>query len=132
MDAEAEHRSETPATALASYAVAWQREAGPRLVGSATVESDGLMLVGREAGARDGVEQLLLSGADVEHVELRRSSALPAVSVEHDGRSVVIELLMEGWGAAHHLADTLGRPLTPAASERVPMVAIVARILPCP
>jgi hypothetical protein len=116
-----------------SYAVAWHREAGPRLVGSATVEDDALVLLGREPGAQNGEERLVLTGADVDHVELRRSSALPSVWARQDGCPVVIELLMGGWGAAHHLADTLARPLAsspPTPSERVCTVAIAARIVP--
>lgn len=96
-----------------SYAVAWQVEPGPRLVGSATVDCDGLVLLGRELGAPNGEERLVLTGADVERVELRRSSALPSLSAQHDGRPVVIELLMAGWGGAHHLADSLARPIAP-------------------
>ena len=95
-----------------SYTVAWQRETGPRLVGSATVDGDGLVLVGREPGARNGEDRLALSGADVEHVELRRSSAVPALLAQHHGHAVVIELLLGGWGAAHHLADALAGPLS--------------------
>lgn len=95
-----------------SYTVAWQRETGPRLVGSATVAGDGLVLVGREPGARNGEDRLTLSGADVEHVELRRSSAVPALLAHHHGHAVVIELLLGGWGAAHHLADALAGPLS--------------------
>lgn len=114
-----------------SYPVAWQREAGPRLVGSATVADDGLMLVGREGGTQHAEEHLALDGGAVERVELRRSSALPSLSAVHDGRPVVIELLMGGWGAAHHLADALAGPLAggrPAASAEVCTVAIAARI----
>jgi hypothetical protein len=92
-----------------SYAVAWHREAGPRLVGSATVEADALVLLGREPGAQNGEERVVLTAAGVDDVELCRSSALPAISAWHDGRPVVIELLMGGWGAAHLLADTLAR-----------------------
>lgn len=116
-----------------SYPVAWQREAGPRLVGSATVEGDALVLVGHEVGARNGQERLVLVGGDVDHVELRRSSALPVVFLHHDGRSLMIEVVMGGWGAAHHLADTLARPFAqaaPAASSQVRTMAFAARILP--
>lgn len=121
-----------PAPAV-SYAVAWQREGGPRLVGSALVEADGLVLTGREAGAHNGETQLHLTGAEVGHVELRRSSALPAVSLDHGARPLVIELLMGGWGAAHDLADSLARPLDePAATEEAgtTTVAIAAKIIP--
>ncbi len=114
-----------------SYPVAWQREAGPRLVGSATVDGEGLVLVGREVGTQNAEERLALAGGAVERVELRRSSALPSLSAVHDGRPVVIELLMGGWGAAHHLADALAGPLAgaqPAASAQVRTVAIAARI----
>jgi hypothetical protein len=114
-----------------SYPVAWQREAGPRLVGSATVDGDGLTLVGREVGTRHAEEHLALDGGAVERVELRRSAALPSLSAVHDGRPVVIELLTGGWGAAHHLADALARPLrapSQAASAQVRTVAIAARI----
>jgi hypothetical protein len=96
-----------------SYAIAWQFEPGPRLVGSATVDCDGLVLLGRELGAQNGEGRLVLTGADVERVELRRSSELPSLSAWHDGRPVVIELLMGGWGGAHHLADSLARPIAP-------------------
>jgi hypothetical protein len=116
-----------------SYPVAWQREAGPRLVGSASVEGDALVLVGHEVGARNGQERLVLVGGDTECVELRRSSGLPVLSMQHDGRSLMIELLMGGWGAAHHLADTLARPLgpaAPAASSQVRTMVFAARILP--
>ena len=95
-----------------SYAVAWQLETGPRLVGSATVDEHGLVLVGREPGARNSQDRLALRGADVEHVELRRTSAVPALLAHHGGQPVVIELLLGGWGAAHHLADTLAGPLS--------------------
>lgn len=101
-----------------SYAVAWQLEAGPRLVGSATIDGAGLVLLGREPGAQNGEERLVLTGADVERVELRRSSSLPSLSARHDGRPVVIELLMAGWGGAHHLADSLARPITPPPPGR--------------
>ncbi len=114
-----------------SYPVAWQREAGPRLVGSATVDGDGLTLVGREVGTQHAEEHLALVGGAVERVELRRSSALPSLSAVHDGRPVVIELLMGGWGAAHDLADALAGPLrgaAPADSAHVRTVAIAARI----
>ena len=90
-----------------SYAVAWQREAGPRLVGSATVDGHGLVLVGRTPGARNGEDRLALIGADVDHVELRRSSAVPSLLAHYGGQPLVIELLLGGWGAAHHLADAL-------------------------
>jgi hypothetical protein len=114
-----------------SYPVAWQREAGPRLVGSATVDAEGLVLVGREVGTQHAEEQLALAGGAVERVELRRSSALPSLSAVHDGRPVIIELLMGGWGAAHHLADALAPPPgaePQAASAQVRTVAIAARI----
>lgn len=116
-----------------SYPVAWQREAGPRLVGSATVAGDGLTLVGHEVGTHHPEEHLALDGGAVERVELRRSSALPSLSAVHDGRPVVIELLMGGWGAAHHLADALARPLQrgpQTESAQVRTVAIAARIRP--
>jgi hypothetical protein len=112
-----------------SYPVAWQCEAGPRLVGSATVDGDALVLVGHEVGARNGQQRLVLVAGDVEHVELRRSSALPVVSMRHGGGLLEIELLMDGWGAAHDLADTLARPLARASSQ-VRTMAFVARILP--
>jgi hypothetical protein len=114
-----------------SYPVAWQRAAGPRLVGSATVDGDGLTLVGREVGTQHAEEHLALAGGAVERVELRRSSPLPSLSAVYDGRPVVIELLTGGWGAAHHLADALSRPPrapTQAVSAQVRTVAIAARI----
>lgn len=121
-----------PAPAV-SYAVAWQQEGGPRLVGSALVQEDGLLLTGREAGAHNGETQLHLTRAEVGHVELRRSSALPGVSVEQGARPVVIELLMGGWGAAHDLADSLARPLqgqAPADETGATTIAIAAKIIP--
>jgi hypothetical protein len=124
--------SARPVTPPVSYAVAWHREAGPRLVGSATVEGDALVLLGRAPGAQDGEARVVLTAAGVDDVELCRSSALPAISARHDGRRVVIELLIGGWGAAHQLADTLARSLTPppTPSERVCTMAIAARIVP--
>jgi hypothetical protein len=114
-----------------SYAVAWHHDHGPRLVGSVTVDVHGLVLVGRERGVQNGEERLAVAAGHVEHVELSRSSALPAIAAELDGRRVVIELLLGGWGAAHHLADALARPLAPPpASQRICTVAIAARILP--
>jgi len=100
-----------------SYAVAFKHERGPRLVGSATVDVHGLVLVGREPGGRNGEERLAMTAGHVEHVELIRSSALPAIAAELGGRRVVIELLLGGWGAAHHLADALaGPPVADSAS----------------
>jgi hypothetical protein len=117
-----------------SYAVAWQCEGGPRLVGSAVVDDAGLLLKGREVGAHEAETVLQLSREDVDHVELRRSSALPAVSIHRIAGQVVVELLMGGWGAAHDLADTLARPVRRSSAEDAPAggttVAVAASIIP--
>jgi len=62
---------------------------------------------GRTPGGRNGEDRLALIGADVDHVELRRSSAVPSLLAHYGGQPLVIELLLGGWGAAHHLADAL-------------------------
>ncbi len=114
-----------------SYAVAWQREGGPRLVGSATAGADGMLLVGRDAGSHMAEERLLLDGDRLSDVEVQRSATLPAVSALYDGRAIVVEILFGGWGAAHHLADDLARPAAEAgAGDRICTVAIAARIEP--
>jgi hypothetical protein len=114
-----------------SYAVAWQREGGPRLVGSATPGADGILLVGRDGGSHMSEERLLLDGDRLSGVEVQRSSSLPAVSARYDGRAIVIEILFGGWGAAHHLADDLARPAAAdGAGDRMCTVALAARIEP--
>jgi hypothetical protein len=130
-DAIVDDRSARRVMPPVSYAVAWKHEPGPRLVGSATVDIHGLVLVGREPGAPNGEERLAVTAGGVEHVELSRSSALPAIAAQLEGRRVVIELLLGGWGAAHDLADALAPPLAqPPASQRVRTVATADRILP--
>ena len=114
-----------------SFAVAWQRDGGPRLVGSAGLDTDGVLLTGRSPGARGAEARLHLRAELIEHVELRRSSALPTVSAAYDGRPISIELLMGGWGAAHDLADALARAAADGAvPQRSCTVAIAARIEP--
>jgi hypothetical protein len=114
-----------------SFAVAWQREGGPRLVGSAALDVDGVVLIGRDAGTTAAEARLHLRAELVENVELRRSSPLPTVAADYDGRPIAIELLMGGWGAAHHLADALLVAVADAeAPERTCTVAIAARIEP--
>jgi hypothetical protein len=114
-----------------SFAVAWQREGGPRLVGSAQLDTDGVLLIGRHVGGTAGEARLHLRAERIEHVELRRASALPTVASEYDGRPIAIELLVGGWGAAHDLADALVRAAADgAAPQRTCTVAIAARIEP--
>jgi hypothetical protein len=114
-----------------SFAVAWQRDGGPRLLGSAALDTDGVLLVGREAGDRAAEARLHVRTALVERVELRRTSGIPTVAALFDGRLMTIELLMGGWGAAHDLADALARPAAAdGAPERSCTVAIAARIEP--
>jgi hypothetical protein len=119
-----------------SYPVAWQCEGEPRLVGSAALDGTTLVLAGHEIGVQAGARHLRLARGDVEHVELRRSSPLPAVSALHRGRPLVIEVLMGGWGAAHQLADGMARlaaaaPSATAAGADAPVrVAMVAEVLP--
>ena len=114
-----------------SFAVAWQRDGGPRLVGSAAIDTDGVVLIGRNAGANAGEARLHLRADRIDHVELRRSSALPTVVADHDGRRITVELLMGGWGAAHDLADALAHAAADgAAPQRTCTVAIAARIEP--
>jgi hypothetical protein len=113
-----------------SFAVAWQRDGGPRLVGSAALDTDGVVLIGRSAGAA-AEARLHLRAELLDHVELRRSSPLPTVVADYDGRRITIELLMGGWGAAHDLADALaGAAADGVAPQRTCTVAIAARIEP--
>jgi hypothetical protein len=120
-----------------SYPVAWQCEGEPRLVGSAALDGTTLVLAGHEIGVQAGARHLRLARGDVEHVELRRSSPLPAVFALHRGRPLVIEVLMGGWGAAHQLADGMARlaaAAAPAATAAGPgaavRVAMVAEVVP--
>lgn len=114
-----------------SFAVAWQREGGPRLVGSAGLDADGVVLIGRQAGVNAGEARLHLRAELIQQVELRRSSPLPTVAADYDGRPIAIELLMGGWGAAHDLADALARVAAEGtAPQRTCTVAIAARIEP--
>jgi len=114
-----------------SFAVAWQRDGGPRLVGSAGLDTDGVLLTGRSPGAQGSEARLHLRAELIEHIELRRSSALPTVTAAYDGRPISIELLMGGWGAAHDLADALARAAADGAvPQRTCTVAIAARIEP--
>jgi len=116
-----------------SFAVAWQRDGGPRLVGSAALDTDGVVLIGRSAGAGSGAAEarVHLRAELLDQVELRRSSPLPTVVADYDGRRITIELLMGGWGAAHDLADALARAAADGvAPQRTCTVAIAARIEP--
>jgi hypothetical protein len=114
-----------------SFAVAWQRAGGPRLVGSAGLDTDGVILIGSQPGSNTGEARLHLRAERISDVELRRSCALPTVAADYDGRAIAIELLMGGWGAAHDLADALaGAAADGAVPQRTCTVAIAARIEP--
>ena len=94
-----------------SYAVAWHREAGPRLVGSATVEDDALVLLGREPGAQNGEERLVLTGAD--EIGLQAAEALSAT-----GAAVLLDDRPLRPGEKFADADLIGIPVRVTAGKK--------------
>jgi hypothetical protein len=126
-----ELRAQLDHTTAVEYAIAWTDERHMRHLGRARVEDGHLVLEGTPPG---GVRRTLrIPVAGITGVGLNRWRPAPAVAVGAPDGEVVVELLLDGWGAAHQLQNAIASardaPRTGTHGDAHPMTDRIA-VLP--
>jgi hypothetical protein len=91
-----------------AVAIAWYEPCGARYVGKASLDGNTLWVSGSRPGSGAQRHAVCVPGHRIDGAAVVRDGTLPAVQLSADP-PLRVELLEGGYGAAHLLADAIGR-----------------------